>query len=122
MDLIPSNAPHWHLFLNHFPSIGTVIALALLLTSLYLKSEELKRTSLVLFVLMALCAIPTYITGAATAWAIGGVDGISMDMIAVHQDAALLAFVAMGLTVYSTAGLSPTRINGLFIKNNWGQV
>ena len=98
MDLIPSNAPHWHLLLNHFPSIGTVIALALLLTSLYLKSEELKRTSLVLFVLMALCAIPTYITGAATGWAIGGVDGISMDMIAVHQDAALLAFTTMGLT------------------------
>lgn len=98
MDLIPDSAPHWHLLLNHFPSIGTVIALGLLLASFYLSSEDLKRASLVLFVLLAFIAIPTYITGAAAGWEIRGTGEISLDRIAAHQDAATLAFVALMIT------------------------
>jgi hypothetical protein len=98
MSFFPSSAPHWHLLLNHFPSVGAVIALGILLTSLYLKSEDLKRTSLVLFVLMSLVMIPTYISGAATRWRIQGTEGISLDAIAAHQDAALYAFAFVLLT------------------------
>lgn len=98
MGFIPSSAPHWHLILNHFPSIGAVIALGLLLTSFRLKSEDLKRASLVLFVIMALLTIPTYITGAATRWQIQRTPGISLDMIAAHQDAAFFAFIFVLLT------------------------
>lgn len=98
MDLIPDSAPHWHLLLNHFPSIGTVIALGLLLASFYLSSEDLKRASLVLFVLLAFIAIPTYITGAAAGWDIRGADEISLDRIAAHQDAATLALIALTIT------------------------
>lgn len=106
MDLIPSNAPHWHLILNHFPSIGMIIAFGLLLASLYLKSEVLKRTSLVLFVLLSLLAIPTYVTGMATMWAIRGNAGISLDLITAHQDAALFAFIGLGATgFFSWLGL-----------------
>jgi hypothetical protein len=121
MDLIPSNAPHWHLLLNHFPSIGTVIALALFLVALYLKSEDMRRTSLVLFVLMALLAIPTYITGAATRWDIGGMDGISLDVIAAHQDVALLALTTVGITgCFAWLALWQARRNATPPKwSNW---
>ncbi len=98
MELIPDSAPHWHLILNHFPSIGTVIALGLLLASFYLNSEDLKRASLVLFVVLAFVAIPTYISGAAANWAIRGGADISADRIAAHQDAATLAFIALMIT------------------------
>lgn len=98
MELIPSSAPHWHLLLNHFPSVGTVIALGLLLSAFYLKSEELTRASLIIFVIISLLAIPTFITGAATRWQIQGNAGISRDMIAAHQDAAMFAFVALLIT------------------------
>jgi len=98
MDFIPSSAPHWHLLLNHGPSVGTVIALGLLLCSLYLKSEDLSRASLVLFVLLALMVIPTYISGAAARGAVEGTDGISTDLISAHQDAATLAFIFLVLT------------------------
>jgi uncharacterized membrane protein len=98
MDLIPSSAPHWHLLLNHFPSIGTVIGVLLLLYAFYRKSEELIRVSLMLFVVLGLLAIPTYITGAATRWAIRDMPGISGETIAAHQDAAMLAFIAALVT------------------------
>ena len=98
MDLIPGSAPHWHLLLNHFPSVGSVIALGILLASFYLRSEDLRRTSLVLFVILALVTIPTFVTGAATRWRIEDDPGISLDVIAAHQDAALWAFMLVLVT------------------------
>jgi hypothetical protein len=56
---------HFHLLLNHFPTIGTIIGLGLFLMGLLGKSNELKEASLVVFLGIALLTIPTYITGNA---------------------------------------------------------
>ncbi len=93
MEFIPTSAAHWHLLLNHFPTVGGVVAIGLLLASFYMSSEDLRRTSLVIFVIIGLLAIPTYITGSAAGWAIGGRADISADLIAYHQDAAIFAFI-----------------------------
>lgn len=98
MDFFPSSAPHWHIILNHFPSVGAVIALGLMIASYSLASEILRRTSLVIFVLLGLLTIPTFITGAASAYAIGGREEISRDLIGHHQDAAILAFIVLLIT------------------------
>ena len=98
MDLIPNSGPHLHVLLNHFPSIGTVIALGLFIASYRLKSVEVRRSSLVLFLLMGIAAIPTYISGAASKWAIQNNPGISADVITAHQDVALMAFIFLGIT------------------------
>ena len=93
MDFIPASAPHWHLLLNHFPSIGTVLALGLLLAALYRRSDELTRTSLVLFVVLALISIPTFVTGGAARSAIEDNPGVSVELIVEHQDAAAWALI-----------------------------
>jgi hypothetical protein len=98
MDLLPSSPPHWHIVLNHFPSVGTVIALALLLAAFYWKSEDLKRASLALFLILSLLLIPTFITGHAAALQIQGNPGVSAAAIAAHRDLGLLAFCFAGLT------------------------
>lgn len=98
MDLIPASVSHWHLLLNHFPSVGLVIALGLLLGSFYLRSHDLRHASLLLFVLLAFLVIPTYITGAGAGWEIRGSGDISADRIAAHRDAATLAFIALMIT------------------------
>ena len=98
MDVIPGSAPHWHLILNHFPSIGTAIALGLLLCALYLKSEDLSRASLFLFVIFALICIPTYVSGGATRSALERSPELSVDAMLAHQDAATLAFGALLIT------------------------
>ena len=80
MDSTSLLLTHAHLLLNHIPTAGFGIALLLFLWSLAGKKEELKRASLVLFVGVALLAIPTYTSGNAAAEAIcqgGEVPGVT---------------------------------------------
>jgi hypothetical protein len=98
MEMLPSSYLHWHLLLNHFPSVGTVLALGLLISARYKRSEDMTRASLVMFVIMALLTIPTYVTGAAARGAIEGTEEISTLAIQAHQDAATLGFISLLIT------------------------
>lgn len=100
------NLAHIHLLLNHFPTIGFAIGLCLYFVALAGKSDELKRASFVIFFLIAVVAIPTYVSGNAAEETLcpPGDDGpscppgVSVARIRVHEDAALLAFSFMELT------------------------
>ncbi len=103
------NLAHIHLLINHFPTIGTIIALGLFVGALIGKSEDLKRASLVVFFGIALLTLPTYMSGNAAQESICKVDPttpnvpcrdprVSRAMIETHRNAALLAFVLMELT------------------------
>jgi hypothetical protein len=92
------NLAHMHLLLNHLPILGTLIALALFMVSLAANHDDLKQASLVLFSLIALLAIPTYVTGSGAQEAIKDLSGVSTEMIEAHQGAALLAFIFMEIT------------------------
>ena len=98
MDVFPSTGPHLHIVLNHFPLIGSVFVLGLLIASAYMKNDDMRRVSLILFVVLGLLAIPTYITGAAAGWAYQGRPEMSVQILDAHRDAALMAFVFIGLT------------------------
>lgn len=98
MDVFPSTGPHLHIVLNHFPLIGSVFVLGFLIASAYMKNDGMRRVSLILFVVLGLLAIPTYITGAAAGWAYQGRPDMSVQILDAHRDAALLAFVFIGLT------------------------
>jgi uncharacterized membrane protein len=89
------NLAHTHLLLNHFPTIGTIIGLGLFLVSLVLKSNELKRASLVIFLGIALITLPTYVTGNAAQEILGASPDVSKDAIETHEGAALTAFLVM---------------------------
>jgi hypothetical protein len=98
MDMLPSSYLHWHLLLNHFPSIGTALALCLMIAGFYVKSADLTRASLVLFVIIGLVTIPTYVTGAAARGALEGTEDISTVAIQAHQDAASWGFIMLLFT------------------------
>ncbi len=85
---------HTHLLLNHFPTIGTIIGGGLLLLAVLMKSDDLKRASLVVLLGIALLAIPTYITGNGAQDEIKALPGVSKTLIETHEAAAL---VALGL-------------------------
>lgn len=95
MDL--TDLAHYHLLLNHFPTIGTIFGLGLLLLALIRKSDELKQISMVVFVLIAMIALPTYVTGNAAQDRIAGTTTASLELIEAHQSNALLAFIFMEL-------------------------
>lgn len=74
------NLAHLHLLINHFPTIGTTIALGLFLAALIGKSDDLKRASLVVFFGIALITIPTYMSGNAAQETICKVDPTTPDV------------------------------------------
>ena len=57
------NAAHWHLVLNHIPLIGIGFVALLMVIAFLRKSSELVSVSMVLAVIVALFAIPAYLTG-----------------------------------------------------------
>ncbi len=57
------NLVHVHLLLNHFPIIGMIIGLGLFLLGLFMKSDDLKRASLLVMLGISILAIPTYMSG-----------------------------------------------------------
>ena len=61
------SAAHWHLLLSHLPVVGTLCALVLLLLSLILPHEILRKVACGFFLANAALAAVAYYTGAPAA-------------------------------------------------------
>jgi hypothetical protein len=92
------NLPHVHLLLNHWPIIGTYIALGLFFISLISRSDDLRQGSLALFAFIALVAIPAYLSGNAAYDTIKKLPAFNKSLADTHEGAALLAFMSMEIT------------------------
>jgi len=92
------NLVHVHLWLNHLPILGTLIALALFVIALAFDRDDLKQAGLALFVLIALLSIPAYMSGNAAQNEIKDDPAYSMELIQAHQGSALVAFLFIELT------------------------
>jgi hypothetical protein len=84
------NLPHLHLLLNHVPTVGLLIALALLATGLLRKSDAVAQIALELLYGVALLTLPAYITGLATQRALADVPEVSAEAMVRHHDVALM--------------------------------
>jgi len=92
---------HLHLLLNHFPTIGFIIGLALFVAALVVKSEDIWEASLVVLVGIALLTLPTYVTGNAADAALdeaGGMTELTRNIINTHEGGAFLALILIELT------------------------
>jgi uncharacterized membrane protein len=107
------NLAHLHLLLNHFPTVGMILGLAIFLTALLWNSDHLKRTSLSVFLAIAIIAMPTYMTGNAAQAILAKNPAASLPLIAAHQSWALLAFAVISLNgLLSWIGLWQYRRQG----------
>lgn len=79
------NAPHFHLLLNHIPVIGITFGLILFIISYLFKSLSLERGGLVLFILAAVMAVPSYLTGEGAEDAVEKIAGLDSTMIEQHE-------------------------------------
>jgi len=91
---------HFHMILNHFPTVGFVFALGFYLTALLLNNVPMKRGGLILFVICTIVIVPTFVTGNASMLAVtdNPIDGISKAVINEHRDMAVWALFAMAFT------------------------
>jgi len=92
------NYSHIHIVLNHFPTIGTLFGLLLLLYGLWRKKQDLQIISFVIFMVMAMLVIPTFVTGAAANEAIAGRPDFNSAMVDLHRSAAIVASTFLFLT------------------------
>jgi uncharacterized membrane protein len=96
----PQAWSHVHMILNHFPTVGWVMALTFYLIALVANNDALKRASLAVFVILAIVGVPTYVTGAAAMWAltVPPIPEISKAVINAHRDMALWTLFGLGFT------------------------
>jgi uncharacterized membrane protein len=93
-----SNPAHVHLLLNHVPTVGFGLAIALFFVAHARRNDDLKRTGLVLFFAVAVVAIAAYLSGNAAESVVENRTDVSHGAIRAHEDAALLAFALMEVT------------------------
>ena len=89
---------HWHLMLNHFPIIGTMVGAGLFLTSFLVHAEGLRRSSLIVFVAVALVTIPTFVTGVGAQVKLVDAADASSALILRHEGSAEVAVWFMEIT------------------------
>ena len=92
------NLVHLHLLLNHFPTVGMIVGLAVYVAAIAVRNDDLKRVSLGIFFGIALITIPTFITGTSARLALANVPGVSTAMIDRHETAAFEALWFLELT------------------------
>jgi hypothetical protein len=86
------NLTHLHLLLNHVPTLGSVVALGLLLLSFVRRHEPLKHAGLEVLFVIAVLTLPVYMSGVAAHQELRKRPELSDNAIRVHQDAALAGF------------------------------
>jgi hypothetical protein len=86
------NLAHLHLLLNHVPTVGSVVALGLLLLALVRRSEPLEHAGLEVLFAIAVVTLPVYMSGVAAHQKLRDQPEISDNATRVHQNAALAGF------------------------------
>ena len=114
------NAAYLHLAINHFPVVASSLGIILLVLGLVLKRNEWIKASWAVFILAALFAIPTYLSGQKAEELIEEIPGVSGPLIETHEDMAFYALISLetlgllSLVAWIVArkrGLVPTLIN-----------
>lgn len=82
------NQAHYHLALNHLPIIIPMVGLLVLIGGFLTRSETVKRTASLIFILGALATIPAIGTGDGAEEAVESRSGISEIAIHEHEEMA----------------------------------
>jgi uncharacterized membrane protein len=107
MHLIPQSWSHLHILVSVFPSFGLVCVLGFYVAGYCTDNSGIKRTCLVLFALVALLAVPTYVSGTGSMAALSGDSRFSAAMMNSHYSwgiGALVALVATGVAALVELG------------------
>jgi uncharacterized membrane protein len=100
------NQAHLHMVVNHFPIIGSIFGLGILVTGIILKNNTIKNTAYCLFVISAVFAAISMATGDGAEEVVQGIPNIGKKIIHEHEEIAeKLAVILYLLGLISIAGL-----------------
>lgn len=97
------NGAHWHLVVNHLPIIFPIVGVIVMITGLISKSEAVKRTAFMIFILSALAAIAAMSTGEGAEEIVEKISGVTENYIENHEETAetfaLLSYILGGISL-----------------------
>ena len=98
------NGAHFHLVVNHLPIIFPVVGIIVLATGFISKSEAIKRTALLIFILGGLSAILAMSSGEGAEEIVEKIKVGAENLMEAHEEAAerfaLLSYVLSGLSLF----------------------
>jgi uncharacterized membrane protein len=100
-SFIAANIAHLHLLLNHVPTVGTVVALGLLLLALVRRDAVLKHAAWEVLFLVAVLTLPAYVSGVAAHQKLRDLAEFSDIAMRSHQEAALAGFTVTELAGFA---------------------
>ena len=100
------NDAHWHLVVNHFPIIGTIFGLGILISGILLKNKTAVNIAYILFVISAIFGFASMYTGEGAKEMVEDLPNVGDQIIHEHEEMAeKLAIVLYVLGTFSIAGL-----------------
>ncbi|PWA03917.1 hypothetical protein [Flavobacterium psychrotolerans] len=106
------NDAHLHLVVNHFPIIGTIFGLGILIMGQVLRNNTVKNVAYVLFIVAAVFAAFSMYTGEGAEEAVEDMPSVGKQIIHQHEELAEnLAILLYVLGTISLVGLYLNIIN-----------
>ena len=100
------NDAHLHMVVNHFPIIGTIFGLVILVSGIILKNNSVKNTAYFLFIVAAIFAAFSMGTGEGAEEAVEDMPTVGKHIIHEHEELAeKLALLLYILGAISIVGL-----------------
>lgn len=100
------NDAHLHLVVNHFPIIGTIFGLGILISGILFKNNSVKNTSYSIFIISAIFVAFSMATGEGAEELVENMPNIGKQIIHEHEEMAeKLALVLYLLGIVSIVGL-----------------
>ena len=97
------NGAHWHLVVNHLPIIFPLVGVIIMITALISKSEAVKRTAYMIFVLGALATLAAMTTGEGAEEVVENINGMTENYLESHEEAAetfaILSYILGGISL-----------------------
>ncbi|MBI5388542.1 MAG: hypothetical protein HZA90_28080 [Verrucomicrobia bacterium] len=113
------NAAHLHLLLNHLPVVGSLFAVGVIAIGLLFRREAATRVGLGLALVVALLAVPAYLTGEPAEDVAEKLPGVSKAVIEPHEEAAGLALGAVLIFGAAAAVVLLVGRGGRPIRKAW---
>lgn len=103
------NEAHLHLLVNHFPIIGSIFGLGILLAGIFLKNNSVKNTAYIVFIVASVFTIASMATGEGAEEIAESLPNVGHDIIHEHEEIAEKFAIVMYL-------LGITSLLGLFLN------
>ena len=87
------NAAHVHLWINHLPVLGVIVGFVLLLLARMRKSADIEWAAMLILVVVALFAVPTYFSGGQAERVVEHMPGVIVDFIAPHESMGMILLI-----------------------------